>query len=109
MNLGLLCQIILKSDKEISGYGKLAKHAIFAYHMVRQTPLIALHPLRFPGNILTNQTVSVLFSLSEFLRAEEGLTGVYETKFVKVCQIFNEVKGAVRRESVTELENPLNP
>ena len=26
----------------------------------------------------------------------------------KVCQIFNEVEGAVRRESATELENPLN-
>ena len=25
-----------------------------------------------------------------------------------VCQIFNEVGGAVRRESATELENPLN-
>ena len=31
MNLGLLCQIILKSDKEISGYGPLAQHVIFAY------------------------------------------------------------------------------
>ena len=30
MNLGRLCQIILKSDKEISGYGQLAQHAIFA-------------------------------------------------------------------------------
>ena len=28
MNLGRLCQIILKSDKEISGYGQLAQHAI---------------------------------------------------------------------------------
>ena len=26
----------------------------------------------------------------------------------KVCQIFNEVGGAVRRESATELENSLN-
>ena len=52
MNLGRLCQIILKSDKEISGYGQLAQHAIFAYHMVRQTPPIALPPLRFPGWIL---------------------------------------------------------
>ena len=49
MNLGHLCQIILTSDKEISGYGQLAQHAIFAYHMVQQTPLIALPPLRFPG------------------------------------------------------------
>ena len=47
MNLVRLCQIILKSDKEISGYGQLAQHAILAYHMVRQTPLIALPPLRF--------------------------------------------------------------
>ena len=37
-----------KSDKEISGYGQLAQHAIFAYHMVRQTPFIALPSLRFP-------------------------------------------------------------
>ena len=48
MNLGRLCQTILKSDKEISGYGQLAQYVIFAYHMVRQTPLIALPPLRFP-------------------------------------------------------------
>ena len=47
-NIGRSCQIILKSDKETSGYGQLAQHAIFAYHMVRQTPLIALPPLRFP-------------------------------------------------------------
>ena len=47
MNLGRLCQIILKSDEEIIGDGQLAQHAIFAYHMVRQTPLIALPPLRF--------------------------------------------------------------
>ena len=47
MNLGRLCQITLKSDKEISGYGQLAQHVIFAYHMVQQTPLIALPPLRF--------------------------------------------------------------
>ena len=50
MNLGRLCQIILKSDKEISGYGQLAQHVIFACHMVRQTPLIARPPLRFPGS-----------------------------------------------------------
>ena len=49
MNLERLCQIILKSDKEISGYGQLAQHAIFAFQIVRQTPLIALPPLRFPG------------------------------------------------------------
>ena len=48
MNLGRLCQIILKSDMEISGYGQLAQHVIFAYHMVQQTPLIALPSLRFP-------------------------------------------------------------
>ena len=48
MNLRRLCQIILKSDKGISGYGQLAQHAIFAYHIVRQTPLIALLPLPFP-------------------------------------------------------------
>ena len=52
MNLGRLCQIILKSDKEISGYGQLAQHAIFAYHMVRRTPLIALPPLRIPNRIV---------------------------------------------------------
>ena len=40
MNLGRLCQIILKSDKEISGYGQLAQHVIFAYHK--------LHSLHFP-------------------------------------------------------------
>ena len=40
MNIGCLCQIILKSDKE---------SVIFAYHIVRQTPLIALPPLLFPG------------------------------------------------------------
>ena len=48
MNLGRLYQIILKSDKEISGYGQLAQHAIFAYHMVRQTPLIAIAPAALP-------------------------------------------------------------
>ena len=49
MNPGRLCQIVLKSDKEISGYSQLAQHVIFAYHMLRQTPLIALPALRFPG------------------------------------------------------------
>ena len=49
MNLGRLCQIILKSYKEISGYGQSAQHVIFAYHIARQTPLIALPPLRFPA------------------------------------------------------------
>ena len=56
MNLGRLCQIILKSDKEISGYGQLAQHAIFAYHMVRQTQLTALPPLRFPVRVAENVT-----------------------------------------------------
>ena len=50
MNLGRLCQIILKLDKEISGYGQLAQHVIFAYQMVWQTQLIALPPLRFPDS-----------------------------------------------------------
>ena len=57
MNLGRLCQIILKSDKEISGYGQLAQQVIFAYHMVLQTPFIALPPLRFPG---TNHVIRVV-------------------------------------------------
>ena len=35
MNLGRLYQIILKSDKEISGSAQIAQHAIFAFHMVR--------------------------------------------------------------------------
>ena len=48
MNLGRLSQLILKSDKEISGYGQLAQHVIFAYHMVQQTPLIALPPSALP-------------------------------------------------------------
>ena len=48
MNLGRLHQIILKSDKEISGSAQSAQHAIFAFHMVWQTPLVALPPLRFP-------------------------------------------------------------
>ena len=60
MNLGQLCQIILKSDKEISAFDPLAQHAIFAYHMVRQTPLIALSPLRFPN-------VDKFLSLNVFL------------------------------------------
>ena len=30
------------------------------------------------------------------------------SNFDKVCQNFNEVGGAVRRESATELENPMN-
>ena len=55
MNLGRLCQIILKSDKEISGYGQLAQHAIFAYHMLRQTPLVALPALRFPDRNIERQ------------------------------------------------------
>ena len=50
MNLGRSCQIILKSDKEISGYSQLAQHAIFAYYIGygKLTPLTALPPLRFP-------------------------------------------------------------
>ena len=35
MNVGRLYQIILKLDKEISGYAQLAQHPIFAFHMVR--------------------------------------------------------------------------
>ena len=37
-----------------------------------------------------------------------ALQGCTETNN-KVCQIFIEGGGAVRRESATELENPLNP
>ena len=51
MNLGRLCQIILKSDKEMSSFDQLAQHAIFAYRMVRQTPLIALPLLGFPDYV----------------------------------------------------------
>ena len=46
----------------------------------------------------------------EFLRPEDkrrALQGCTETNN-KVCQIFNGVGGAVRRESATELENLLN-
>ena len=46
----------------------------------------------------------------EFLRPEDkvrALQGFIETNN-KVCQILNEVGGAVRRESAMELENPLN-
>ena len=35
MNVSRLYQIILKSDKEISGSAQLAQHAIFVFHMVR--------------------------------------------------------------------------
>ena len=48
-------------------------------------------------------------ALFEFLRPEDqrrALQGCTETN--KVCQIFNEVGGAVRLESTMELENPLN-
>ena len=71
MKLGRLCQIIFKSDKEISGYGKLAQHAIFAYQMVWQTPLIALPPLRFPvpNQLHTNET-SLKDSLSERIQVD---------------------------------------
>ena len=62
MNLGRLCQIILNSDKEINGYGQLAQHVILAYHMVRQTPFIALPPLRFPE---VNQTCCTFYHLSQ--------------------------------------------
>ena len=47
---------------------------------------------------------------SEFLRPEDqrrALQGCTETNN-KIYQIFNEVGGEVRRESATELENPLN-
>ena len=46
----------------------------------------------------------------KFLRPEDqrrALQGCAETNN-KVCQIFKEVGGAVRRESAAELENPLN-
>ena len=49
-------------------------------------------------------------ALFEFLRPEDkrrALQGCTETNN-KVCQIFNEVGGAVTRESATELENLLN-
>ena len=49
-------------------------------------------------------------ALFEFLRPEDkrrALQGCTETNS-KVCQIFKEAGGAVRRESATELENPLN-
>ena len=49
-------------------------------------------------------------ALFEFLRPEDkrrALQGCTETNN-KVCQIFNEVGGVVRRESATELENLLN-
>ena len=79
MNIGRLCQINLKSDKEISGYRQLAQHVIFAYHMVRPFPLIALPSLRFPdlnGNFPIDRRVfliasSCLKSLFEPLRRAE--------------------------------------
>ena len=49
-------------------------------------------------------------ALFEFLRPEDkcrALQGCTETSN-KVCQIFKEVGGVVRRESATELENLLN-
>ena len=49
-------------------------------------------------------------ALFEFLRPEDkrrALQGCIETNN-KVCQILNEVRGAVRRESATELENISN-
>ena len=71
MNLDRLYQITLKSDKEISGYGQLAQHAIFACHMVRQTPLTALAPLRFPGygQLLQSLTKTKVDCLCEILPA----------------------------------------
>ena len=64
MDIGRLCQIILKSEKEISGYV-----AIFAYEMVRQTPLIALPPLRFPDHsFLLRMKQCVTFFLMFILR-----------------------------------------
>ena len=51
-----------------------------------------------------------VYSLFEFLRPENkrrALQGCTEANN-KVCQIFKEVGGAVRRESATELENLLN-
>ena len=46
----------------------------------------------------------------EFLRPEDQRRALQECTETnnKVCKIFNEVGGAVRRESATELENPLN-
>ena len=46
----------------------------------------------------------------EFLRPEDKRRALQECPEMnsKVCQIFNEVGGAVRRESATELENLLN-
>ena len=41
------------------------------------------------------------------LKTSVALQGCTETNN-KVCQIFNEFGEAVRRESATELENPLN-
>ena len=50
-------------------------------------------------------------SLFEFLRPEDkrrALQRCTKTNNKVNCQIFNEVGGAVRRESATELENLLN-
>ena len=49
MNLGRLCQIILKSDKETSGYGQLAQHAIS--HITWYGKLPSLHFPRFASLI----------------------------------------------------------
>ena len=60
-------------------------------------------------NILPNLTVPVLSSRFELLRPDDQRRALQEyTDQDKVCQIFNEVGGAVRRESATEPENPLN-
>ena len=49
-------------------------------------------------------------ALFEFLRPQDQRRALqrYTETNNKVCQIFNEVGGAVRRESATELENQLN-
>ena len=65
----------------------------------------------YGASLFTNINPSSLgFCCFDFLRPEDqrrALQGCTETNN-KVCQIFNEVGGAVRRESATELENPLN-
>ena len=73
MNLGRLCQIILKLDKEVIGYGQLAQHAIFAYHMARQTPLIVRPPLRFPETYLVQLHIKCLFTIQQKENNKEEL------------------------------------
>ena len=84
MNLGRLCQIILKSDKEISGYGQLAQHSIFAYHIVRQTPLIQLPHcaslvLSFRNKVFTSSANVVWFHSFMFLNDSHCIYG-------KICR-----------------------